>query len=378
MKNEIKLTLKITFSIIVFSLSMQIIYLFMNFSWVGISTQLENLKSNNLFWKQVILQLKNDEYKIQIWKKVFSWWIQILKNTITKSENNIYKLVLDENTKYYFEKKLNWEMYFYSNFNKKYKISPTFEDENIYIFPYYWVNFLNKLIKKILFFIIFTTWFSIICYIFLKKHFTEIENYNKNLIDYNHFLAHEIKTPISIVHSDLEILKYEYDIEKIKRTQNELKNITKIVDWLLHFSQNLKLWNKKLINLEKFLNEFIQNYDKNLTQNIKIYNNEFNFHIKTDEVLFKRILKNLIENWIKHSSDKKLEIFITKEKIAFKNKITKNFTSDELNNFLTRFYTKEKAWTGLWIPLIKEISKVLWYTLALSSKNNYFIVEIYF
>jgi K+-sensing histidine kinase KdpD len=78
-------------------------------------------------------------------------------------------------------------------------------------------------------------------------------------------------------------------------------------------------------------------------EQIEIKNNLFNFSIETDEVLFERVVKNLIENAIKHSSDKKLEIIMQEEKLIFKNNVFKDLTEEELEKIKQKFYSKSKT-----------------------------------
>jgi signal transduction histidine kinase len=77
-------------------------------------------------------------------------------------------------------------------------------------------------------------------------------------------------------------------------------------------------------------------------EQIEIKNNLFNFSIETDEVLFERVVKNLIENALKHSSDKKLEIIIQEDKLIFKNNVFKNLSLEEIEKIKQKFYSKSK------------------------------------
>jgi K+-sensing histidine kinase KdpD len=77
-------------------------------------------------------------------------------------------------------------------------------------------------------------------------------------------------------------------------------------------------------------------------EQIEIKNNLFNFFIETDEVLFERVVKNLIENALKHSSDKKLEIIIQEDKLIFKNNVFKNLSLEEIEKIKQKFYSKSK------------------------------------
>lgn len=241
-------------------------------------------------------------------------------------------------------------------------------------------EFLSEFIVwKNLILLFFIFWFSIFIWFissfFIKNIFNDIELYNKKLKDYNHFLAHELKTPIAVINSNLEVLKYGFDEWKINDSKNELKNITKIIDWLLNFSESFNNLDKKELNVENFIKWLIW-FNNN---NINIVNTEFNFSIVTDDLLFERVVKNLIENAVKYSINKKVDIYIKKDRLVFINSVYKTLEKEELDMIFNKFYSKtcnENTWNGLWLPMIKEITKVLWFDLIVESTDNEFIVEI--
>lgn len=226
---------------------------------------------------------------------------------------------------------------------------------------------------------IFSIIISFISSIFIKKIFQKIEINNKKLQEYNHYLAHELKTPISVIQSNLDVLKYWFDEEKIDSSKSELKNMTEIINGLLNFSETIQITNKTDINLENFIRKnlfFIE-----WKNNIEIINNEFNFSIRTDELLFERVVKNLIENALKYSLDEKLKIKIFSDKIIFENNIHVTLEQEALEKISTKFYSwsyNEKSWNWIWISMIQEILKTLWYKLKISSHNNKFFAEIIF
>ena len=201
---------------------------------------------------------------------------------------------------------------------------------------FYWI-FSNKLttLSAFLSILIISFIIYLIVYYFWKKHFEKIDNYNKNLKDYNHYLAHELKTPISVIFSNLEVLKYWFDEKIVKKSQEELKNMINIIDVLLSFSESLNISERDDINLENFLKSYINSYFSDQKNNIFIENREFNFYIETNEILFKRIVRNLIENALKYSKDKKLFIKIENKKIIFENKIEKDYTEEEIQKLIS-------------------------------------------
>lgn len=262
--------------------------------------------------------------------------------------------------------------FLFSNFNSIFDFLANINKElnkNFYKF----LNFLFALV--VVFF-----WTYFIIKFFLEKHFLKVEEYNKNLKDYNHYLAHELKTPISVVFSNLEVLKYGFDENIVKKSQIELKNIIWIIDTLLSFSESLNISQKEEFNLENFLKSFIKEYFLENKENIFIKNNEFNFYIKANKILFKRIILNLIENALKYSIDWKIFLKIENKKLIFENKINKTLEKNEIKKLFLKFYRKDnwKNWYGLWLPMIKEIIRFLWFDFLVYSKDEKFFVEIIF
>jgi signal transduction histidine kinase len=223
--------------------------------------------------------------------------------------------------------------------------------------------------------------FSILIWFFSRfiigNIFNKIEENNNKLKDYNHYLAHELKTPISVINSNLEVLSYGFDEKKVSDSKIELKNMIKIIDWLLNFSESFNNLEKVEINVENFIKKLI-NF-KSYKNNIKLVNKEFNFSIFTDEVLFERVINNLIENALKYSPDRSLNIYINSDKLIFENNLYKDINEEELEKIHDKFYSKscnENTGSGLWIAMIEEIVKVLWYEIIISSKDGKFVVEI--
>lgn len=237
------------------------------------------------------------------------------------------------------------------------------------------------LIFKNLLLIILLFIFSVIIWFFscliINKIFTNIENNNKKLQEYNHYLAHELKTPISVVQSNLDVLKYWFDKDKISSSKLELKNMVNIINWLLNFSETIQITDKKDINIENFIKKHL--YFIQWSDNIIIENNEFNFSIYTDELLFERVVKNLIENALKYSLDERVKIKIFSDKIIFENNIHITLEHEDLEKISTKFYSgsyNDSQWNWIWLSMIQEILNTLWYTLNIKSENNKFIAEI--
>ena len=244
----------------------------------------------------------------------------------------------------------------------------------------FWKNF-SKLLNAFFTFLIIWFWTYLIVYFYWKNYFKKVEKYNENLKNYNHYLAHELKTPVSVIFSNLEVLKYWFNEEIIKNSEMELKNMVSIIDILLTFSETVNINEKEDLNLENLLKSYISKYFYESKNKIFITNKEFNFYIETNLVLFKRVIRNLLENALKYSLDWDVFIKIENNKIIFENSIEKDFSKEELEKLTSKFYRKEnqnKNGFGLGLNLIKEILNFLNYDFKLFSENKKFIAEINF
>lgn len=212
-----------------------------------------------------------------------------------------------------------------------------------------------------------------ISYFLAKATIKPIEENNKKLREYNHNLAHEIKTPISVISSNLELLEINYDKELIKSSKEELKLMQNITDDLLLLSENNELKNKEKISFKDLL-------EKN-KRNDLIIDIKDDFIIYWNKTLIDRLIKNLIENAIKYwSKNEKINIFLDKNLLKIKNKIENNISENELNKLFDTFYkldnSRNSSWYWLGLSIVKKIAWLHNLKIKLSSKNMYFEVKI--
>ncbi len=221
-------------------------------------------------------------------------------------------------------------------------------------------------------------WILWMLYFFASQYYSAMQMYNKKLSSYNHYLAHEVKTPLSIIHSNLDVLKHGFNKDKVDQSQAELLSITKIIDSLLYISESLKVSETQLLHIETVLKQYIASLDKTLSQSIFIQNHWFDVSIDTDKQLLLRIVKNLIENAYKYSSDKQLVIDIYDDSIVFRNNIDKTLSWDDLSKIMKKFHSKNWESQWLWLSIISDIIEVLWFQFFVTSQNKEFIISIHF
>lgn len=272
----------------------------------------------------------------------------------------------------YIQKEITGDWYiFYNNLeSNKIFVTPSYDFEIVWSLLYITFWILLLLLIPLFF---FSRQIIII-------YFKPIAESNQRLQQYNHNLAHEIKTPISSILLSLDLLAHQNPWEDIGYLKDELKGINKIVESLLSVSEKATTQLSQH-NIWHLIIKHIQTYPKDIQSSISVETND-SFFIKTDPELFTRILNNLIKNALKYSNDKALIISIDKSSICFKNNIIKDIPKEELNKLTDFFYRgpviDNTPGHGLGLSIVKTISDDLNYKISLESQNNTFSLTITF
>ncbi len=211
-----------------------------------------------------------------------------------------------------------------------------------------------------------------ISYFLARTTIKPIEENNKKLKEYNHNLAHEIKTPIAVISSNLELLQMWYDKNLITSSYEELKLMQDITDNLLFLSENTYLKNKERISFKNLLEKH-----KNDDLLIEVKDD---FIIYWNKTLIDRLLKNLIENakkyWIKNEI---ISIFVNKDYFEIKNKIENNISQNEVKKIVDTFYKLELSrntpWFWLGLSIVKKICELHNLKIEIIAKNyNFWVI----
>lgn len=232
------------------------------------------------------------------------------------------------------------------------------------------------IISSILFFILVYILSTYLIRLFLKP----INEYNTKLKEYNHNLAHEIKTPLTIVNMNLDLLENDDNKDIVESNKDEIKKIKNITDSLLFLSENFTLREIQKIEINTCVREYLEkstNKDK-----VEVIYNKKDVEVMANKNMFDRLLKNLIENAVKYSSDRKLTIKIKETWIIFENNVEKCISDKELINVFEAFYQVESSRTDsgywLWLTLVKRIVDIFKWKVNIKCRNNIFKVEIGF
>lgn len=217
----------------------------------------------------------------------------------------------------------------------------------------------------------------------LKDAYEELNSKNRNLKIFMSDITHELKTPLSLIKAYSIGMKDGLDdgtfLDEILKQNINMENL---LDELLEFTKI----QREDIDRKKFsLNELIDETLKEFSLELK----KMNFYVNLDEKIsifadrekIKRVIKNLISNGIKYSSDNNLEINLQKGVLSFKNGIKKPY--EDVENLWEPFFVGEKSrdkkssGTGLGLSIVKEIIKTHGYFCKIeqNEKTIEFIID---
>ena len=220
----------------------------------------------------------------------------------------------------------------------------------------------------------------------LQQHEMEMLERNDQLKAFSSNLAHELKTPLSVMqllvdgeNIGLENPTFLADIDQ------QLAKMNDLVRDILSYSRQLK----KDIQLEKVsIQEVVEQEVKQqllIDPNFQIRLELEQSHIQTNEQLLRMILVNLLTNGMKYSLDKQMKISGKIQgdnyQLIFENK-AKNLTDQQFSQLTEPFVVGEESrnnrlsGTGLGLSIVQQSLKSLDGELLLQQENDRFLATV--
>lgn len=206
-----------------------------------------------------------------------------------------------------------------------------------------------------------------------KKSAIKLKNIKESRNIFIRNIMHELKTPITKGKFLLQLEKSDENIEKLKMVFNRLESLINEFATIEELISQNRVLEKKSYFLEDLLDNakdilmIDDNCVKNSYENIKL-----NVNFK----LFSIAIKNLIDNAIKYSNDKKVEVLTQNEDILFVNSGKK--LEGDFEKYLEPFYSKSSNESfGLGLYIVFNILKANGYNLLYKYEDgkNIFIVK---
>ena len=205
----------------------------------------------------------------------------------------------------------------------------------------------------------------------LMKRLQDSFSFQKHAV---HHISHELKTPISILVSNLERLEKESDLEKIKTGINEQKEDTKILgDMINALLEIAKVETHSNLTFQEIrMDELVFDWVSEMKKIHPKFKFDVQFDVKIESVhglsvqgnlrLLKMVIQNLLLNCVNYASDHRAQIYFKNQRgkllIQISNK-GKNISPEEIPYLFQHFFRGEnsqgKRGFGLGLVLVNKI-----------------------
>jgi signal transduction histidine kinase/DNA-binding response OmpR family regulator len=259
---------------------------------------------------------------------------------------------------------------------------------NIIISPPWWRNTL----AVVGYFVLLLIGIYLLVYVFTKKAVTKekrIQDNKFNELRFKFFLniAHEIRTPLTLIKGGVERLKnmnavnkkYAKELNRVYKNTDRLYRLVNEVLDLKKIERTKVTLNLTPINLKWFLENIIDVFRfRESEMNLDFKAPKEPVWIKSDKQLLESIVYNLISNAIKYSeSNTKIEVSLFKSKINEVSIEVKDYgygiKKEEQQLIFERLYQSNehlKTGTGIGLAIVKQYVELLKGEIKLKSEIN--------
>lgn len=398
---KIKNKLTFIFTIIVFIIILFLWTIFFSFKYFkGINSEIKifqnisNTIENRKNWLNEFLKFSNfsnfDINKRNIWKEKNK---QIFSDINMTNKGFINYLIIVDNSITSFNIKDNISDSFL-NYILKIDSFDTIKENDWFIIKNIktksWVLVLFKKIRytfsdyisDIIIFTIINLIFSIILFFiwkkFVDKTFIPVEKNIKDMKDFVQNAGHELKTPISVIDSNIQIINEEkkYNPKMFKEIKQEVKKMNSLIDSLIKLSGIDNLEKVESVKLKSIIEEILDNMKSDINKKdlnivVKITKDT---EIRTSRNYLYIFLSNIIWNAIKYNKQKwkinisyKAWILIIKDTWIWIGK-------DNIIKIFDRFYKIDNSRNtkGFWIglSLAKKIADIYKWKISVDSEEK--------
>ncbi|MFK7780543.1 MAG: HAMP domain-containing sensor histidine kinase [Candidatus Gracilibacteria bacterium] len=233
--------------------------------------------------------------------------------------------------------------------------------------------------------------FSLILYFiglkFVNKAFIPVEENIADMKDFIHNAGHELKTPISVIDSNIQLIDdmKVYDAGMTKELKKEVLRLNTIIDGLIKLSNIDLLKDLQNNDLKDSIKDIIEEFKfKIIEKKIKInLSLPKNINIKANKDYFYIFLSNIIGNAIKYNNKKgTIDISYNNGRLIIKNSgigINRKYLDKIFDRFFKADKSRNSEGFGIGLSLVKKISDIYKWSIKVDSNEcKYTIFTIKF
>lgn len=205
-------------------------------------------------------------------------------------------------------------------------------------------------------------------------------------------LTHDIKTPLTVATGYVQLLDRQPEADpkpSLARIANNLRSVNYYLHYLMDFNliqEKTRILNHQAVNVSELLkNELFDYYDQLTASGLKVTPAITDqLMLETDETLMRRIIQNLIGNWLKYAKSQAKLSFARQDN----HHLVMTFSNDtaqpvsHVDQLVDRFYTTDAARTtqsvGLGLSIVQSLTATLGGKMKLEAHDDSFTVKLTF
>ena len=212
---------------------------------------------------------------------------------------------------------------------------------------------------------------------FIESTLAPVEQNMNDMEQFIHNAGHELKTPLSVIKSSLELMKLKknYD-EGIMETIGELNRMNGLIQALISLSSMGEHGDSELINTKETCEKLAKNYGEKLEEkNISLEIIEKKpLTIKANREYTEILISNILSNAIKYNiTGGKITITIHEKNIEIKDTGI-GIEKENIWKVFDRFYQESEGRDensfGIGLSLVKKITDLYKWTISIESEKN--------
>lgn len=385
--NQTKKKLSIIFVVIVFLIAFFLELFYFSYKYVKINTIelndfdiaiewfMQDFESNPMFLMKYSQSFRKMNEKRWFWSR----WTRLLDYAIFDKNGNvdIFNIWYDFSLEDFENDKISW--FLFKTIYLKWDYSKVvFLRKQAYPLELY----LSDITIFFLFNFIFWIWIYFIWYWFVEKNLKPVEQTMSDMSDFIQNASHELKTPLSVISSNLQIIKKmkSFDEEMLSNSIDEIKKIDWLILWLIDLSTINEYTQKDEVDIWSVINQIIWEY-KYLCEKkwISVNFEEKNIKIiQANKHYFYIMFSNLFLNAIKYNfKGWKIDIVLDKTFLSIWN-TWDLIHEDKAEEIFKRFYKLDESrntqWFWIWLSLVKKIVDIYKWKIFVTNdwENNFF------
>jgi len=237
-------------------------------------------------------------------------------------------------------------------------------------------DYVSDITLFLLFILLFCVVFYSVGLFFVDKNLRPVEESFADMNDFIHNANHELRTPIAVISSNLQLMKAarKYDAELVSSSLLEIGRIDALIFELSKFSDIHSIHETELLNIKDEVERITREYqpeidEKRIRLVLKLSSKHF---VVSNRNYFYILFTNVLRNAIKYNLEEggNIEIESGKNWLSVTN-TGENIPKKILGRIFDRFFvgTKDGTGFGIGLALVKKIADLYHWHISVESEQ---------